>query len=201
MDAEQTKILRESDRLDAFVREKVALGQMTPLERELVHEEGREVLRQAGLLGTNDAIEAVLEYEHIVLYRQITHLEKKKLLQFHPEWREQLDRSLYDRRFPPPPPVPPHLNRAGVALGKYRSILALIHRKHQEGLIERQTVDAMCFYGNEILNEANVDAFALSLHSDKAALAHAYQLVKQRLLDLYPELAAEVRSLDQSRSK
>jgi hypothetical protein len=124
---------------------------------------------------------------------------KRKILELHPEMKEELDRFIEHRPYHPLPPVPPGLAQPGAALAQYHALIDYIARKRDEGVIKHEEAHAMYEPALVVFNDSGVDYGELSERTDKALLVQAHHLIKKKLLEIHPELADEIRNLGSSR--
>jgi hypothetical protein len=199
LDKKHIAILREGFQLEDFITAKEERGELTAQESELIAAAGREVLIRAGLLDRNRRIIAGIAVEHIPILRHSDHVEKRKLLELHPECKDELEQHIQLRKRLPLPPVPSHLVKPGAAYRDYRAVKDFIDRKWKEGVLTRDQADDIRAPGFEVFHDVGV--IEVTRRVDPAALALASQLIKEKLLELHPELADEVRNLGASRSR
>ena len=126
---------RESRRIMHFLDDMVEQGRVTTFEREMVNQEEDSVARAAGHLdaggrptgGESDADAAVSRHGN--------YLQKKKILELHPELEDELERYINHRPYHPVPPVPSSLAGPGVALQRFQTLGNYIDQKRNEGVI------------------------------------------------------------------
>ena len=111
---------RESRRIMHFLDDMVEQGRVTTFEREMVNQEEDSVARAAGHLdaggrptgGESDADAAVSRHGN--------YLQKKKILELHPELEDELERYINHRPYHPVPPVPSSLAGPGWRSSDFR---------------------------------------------------------------------------------
>lgn len=193
--------MREAARIASFLDTAVAEGRLTAFDRELIHEEGREVFRAAGYMGGRDEVLEALDDDSLGVVKQSNHRERSKLASLRPELADSLTQHIEERQYHPLSAVPAELEATGAALQKYRSLMAFIQRKRNDGTISHDDAHTAYEPAIAVFNDSGVDYAELNLTTDKAVLAAAEGLMRERLRELRPELGETLASLGTQRSR
>ena len=201
MDSQEIIACRESDRIIRFLALMVEQGRISDFERALVRQEAQEVHRQAGYLGQHGITGAAMGPERAAVQRQANYQERQKIIELHPELEKEMVAAIEFRPDYPEPKMTPALEKPGAALAQYRKLLRYIDEKRETGLIERDTAYLAYEPAIRLFEDAGVFRGELTENIDNILLIKAYNVIKNKLLDIRPDLADELRNLESRRGR
>ena len=201
MDRELVLAHREGDRIGDFMLEMVRQEKLSPFHHQLVIEEGAEVLRQAGYIDSQDRHLADMGEEELAVTRHINDRKRQKLLELHPEFEEALKQAIAYRQVFPTPVMTPEFEKPGAALAAYRKLLAFIDLKRDRGELKRDDAYAAYEVVDRFFADEGIDQDQLTNKTDKIVIIKATKALEDKLLEVRPDLADELRNLRSGRSK
>jgi hypothetical protein len=201
MDRDEIEASRECVKIGRFLDDMVGQERMTMSEKRVVEREAEAVARAAGHLDAGGKPTGRGGDEFAAVARHENHVQKRKILELHPELEGELERFIAHRPHHPLPPVVGRLAVPGAALRQYRALIGYIDAKVEQGVITARESYQMNDPAIAVFQDSGVDSSALTERTDKAVIARAYHLMKRKLLELHPELAGDLPDPGPSRSR
>lgn len=201
MDRELVLARREENRIDDFMLDMVRQGKLSDFHYRLVREEAIELYDQAGYRDSERHGLADPGQEEAAVQRQINHRLRQKLLELHPEFEEDLKQAIEFRQAFPAPVMTPELEKPGAALAAYQRLIAFIEQKRDTGELQRDDAYAAYDVVDRLFADEGIDQDQLTNQTDKIALLKATRALEDKLLEMRPDLADELRNLRSGRSR
>ena len=187
VDRKEIEADRESRRFSYFLDDMVEQERITAFERQVVNQEAEAVARAAGQLDASGEVTSWIPTDSdAAVTRHENYLQRNKLLELHPELKDELERFINHRPYHPLPPVAGSLARPGAAVQQFQALGNYIDQKREEGVITHKDAYAMFDPAHRVLEDSGLHCGYLDRTSDPAAVAQAYQLMKKKLARTAP---------------